>query len=32
MKDYQPRIEPYRLERSVYRRVLAVVRDREGMH
>ena len=32
MKDYQPRIEPYRLERSVYRRVLAVAREREGIH
>ena len=31
MKDYQPRIEPYRLERSVYRRVLAVARDYERM-
>nr|DAG48472.1 MAG TPA: hypothetical protein [Caudoviricetes sp.] len=31
MKDYQPRIEPYRLEHSVYRRVLAVARDYERM-
>lgn len=31
MRDYQPRIESYRLERSVYRRVLAIARDYERM-
>lgn len=31
MRDYQPRKDPYKLERTVYRRVLAVARDYDRM-
>ncbi len=31
MRDYQPRIERYRMEQSVYKRVLSVARDYERM-